>query len=162
VYPNSAAVDGKVTTGSAKVPDRKYDKTGNLNNTAKTLDGVEHSAFTTIDWTVTIPGERIAGLEEITLTDVLGDTLQVCEAGDPTCVVKASTGLSVKVKDQITHGGKSPEVTDLTDLADASVDGQTVTMTIGQPDGVTFSRDYQYVSSYTTCTASGGVDARGT
>lgn len=162
VYPNSAAIDGKVATGSAKVPDRKYDKTGNLNNTAKTLDGVEHSAFTTIDWTVTIPGERIDGLDEITLTDVLGDTLKVCEAGEPTSGLKARTGLSVQVKDQISNGGVAPEVNDLTDLTEASVDGQTLTMTISQPESSTFSRDYQYVVSYTTCTASGGVDARGT
>src|SRR5690606_38635769 len=95
VYPNSASVDGKVTTGSAKVPDRKYDKSGNLNRNAKTLDGVEHSAFTPVDWSVTIPGEHLDGLDEITLTDVLGDTLQVCEAGDPSDGVKARTGLTV-------------------------------------------------------------------
>lgn len=162
VYTNSVSVDGKVATGTGKVPDRKYDKTGQLNNTAKTLDGVEHSAYTTLDWTVTIPGERIDGLSQIELKDVIGATHEVCVAGDPTTGLEARLGLSVTVRDQIANGGMSPNPSDLTSLTAAAVDGQELTLTITQPAGQTFSRDYQYIVKYTTCTASGGVDPRNT
>jgi hypothetical protein len=161
-YANSASIDGKLTTGTAEVPGRKYDKAGKLNTAVKTLDGVEHSAFTTLDWTVTIPGEKIDGLDEIVLEDVLGDTHTVCTAGDPSDGVEARLGLNVSVQDQISGGGMTPDPANLTEFTEATVDGQTLTLKIGQPEDGEFSRDDQYVISYATCTASGGIDARGT
>ena len=168
VYSNEASVDRSVATGTATVPGRTYAKTGNLNTAAKTLDGVEHSAFTTLDWSVTIPGERIHGLEELVLTDVLGETHQVCTAGDDSGGLAARLGLNVRVLDQISGGGMTPNPDNLTNLTDVAVaDGeeegtQELTLTIGQPEDQKFSRDYQYVITYTTCTTSGGIDARGT
>lgn len=162
LYSNAASVNGKVTAGEATVPKRKYEKVGKLNDKSKTLDGVEHAAFTTLDWSVTIPGEKLDGMGILDLTDVLGDTHTVCAAGDPTQGLAAQLGLSVRVSDQIKDGGKTPAQTDLTDVTTVTQNGQTVTFKTDLPGDEKFSRDYQYVVSYTTCTASGGMDARGT
>lgn len=167
-YGNSVKINkDPETSGEAKVDDREYKKKGNLNKDSRTLDGVEHSAFTTLDWTVTIPGERLYdehgnALSKIDLIDTLGATHQVCEVGEPTQGVKERLGLSVKVKDQIEGGGRNPATDDLTSVTSATVAGQDITFTITQPSGEKFNRDYQYVIQYTTCTTSGGIDAKNT
>ena len=167
VYSNEATVNGVMTPGTATVPEREYAKTGDLNSKAKTLDGVEHSAFTTLDWKVTVPGEKFYDengkpLTEVKLVDVLGDAHKVCEAGDPTQGIKERLGLKVSVKDQIDGGGKDVSATDLTPHTQAQVEGQQVTFTTTQSKGEAFDRELQYVFEYTTCTTSGGIDAKGT
>lgn len=168
-FANQADVDGAVVGTEKEVPNRTDQKTGAISSKTVTLDGVEHLPQTTIDWTITIPGERLADLgSALTVTDKLSETHQVCEAGDPTDGLKAQLGLKVQAQDQISKGGL--ETQNLTDSVTASQEGDTLTFTVPQPtlpqpgggEATGFSREYQYVFTYTTCTTSGGMDAPGT
>ncbi|MGO2110874.1 MAG: DUF5979 domain-containing protein [Pseudoclavibacter sp.] len=167
-FGNSASVDGAIATSTPQAPGRTDRKTGGINTSAVTLDGTEHLPQTTMNWNITVPGERldeIAG--DLTVTDTLSGAHQVCadgEGGD----VTDRLGLRVEARDQIGGGGLT--TVDLSDSATASLDGDTITVTIPQPtlpqpDGdeqAGFSKEYQYVITYTTCTTSGGMDAPGT
>ncbi len=170
-YTNTATVDGKIAGTTAEVPGRKSDKTGKINTGAVTIDGVEHSPQTTLDWTVTIPGRQIEDMGlagALSLVDTLSDSHQVCAAGDPTGGMSARLNLKVEARDQIAGGGLTTQ--DLTGHTTVTQDGQELTFSLAQtglplPGGGTstgFSREYQYVFTYTTCTTSGGMDAPGT
>ncbi|MFE6735839.1 DUF5979 domain-containing protein [Microbacterium sp. NPDC057650] len=168
-YSNEANVDGKVTGNEAKVPGRTDQKNGALNSSTVTIDGVEHLPQTTLNWSIVVPGERLADIQSaLTITDTLSGAHQVCTAGDPTGGLAAQLGLKVEARDQIQNGGLA--TVDLTGGTTVAQDGQELTFTIAQPTlpqpgGGTetgFSREYQYVISYTTCTTSGGMDAPGT
>jgi len=167
-YANSVDVDGVVATTEATVPNRSQGKNGRINTSAVTLDGVRHMPQTTIGWSVTIPGRMIENVDGVlTLTDVLSASQAVCAAGDPSAGLAARLGLRVEARDQIQNGGL--QTVDLTESTAVQLDGSTLTFGLdavdlpiptGTSDG--FSREYQYVLSYTTCTASGGMDAPGT
>lgn len=167
-YTNQVDVDGTVAGNEAKVPGRAQGKSGKINTSTVTIDGVEHMPQTTLDWTVTIPGEKIENIDDLlTLTDTLSETQTVCEAGDPTGGLATRLNLKVQARDQIQNGGLA--TVDLTDDMDVSVDGKVLTFELaardlpiptGTSDG--FSREYQYVITYTTCTSSGGMDAPNT
>lgn len=167
-YTNAVDVDGTVAGSTATVPGRSQGKSGRINTSIVTIDGVQHMPQTTLDWTITIPGEMIEDVDDLlTLTDTLSASQMVCEAGDPTGGLAARLRLNVEARDQIQGGGLTP--VNLTDVTEASVDGANLTFEIeatdlpvptGASDG--FTREYQYVITYTTCTASGGMDAPGT
>lgn len=167
-YTNQVDVDGTVAGNEAKVPGRAQGKSARINTSTVTIDGVEHMPQTTLDWTVTIPGEKIENIEDLlTLTDTLSETQAVCEAGDPSGGLAARLNLKVQARDQIQNGGLA--TVDLTDDMDVSLDDRVLTFELaardlpiptGTSDG--FSREYQYVITYTTCTSSGGMDAPNT
>lgn len=168
VYTNTASVNGSVTTGSGTVPDRSEGKTGRINTSTVTIDDVQHLPQTTLDWGVTIPGAEIESIEsDLTLHDAFSASQRVCSAGDPSQGLKSRLRLKVEARDQIKDGGLQP--VDLTSKTTVSATDTGLTFTIartdlpipgGESDG--FSREYQYVISYTTCTTSGGMDAPGT
>ncbi len=167
-YTNEVAVDGQVAAVAATVPARSQGKSGRINTTAVTLDGVQHMPQTTLNWTVTIPGQMIEDVEGLlTLTDTLSASHTVCEPGDPSGGPAARLNLRVQARDQIQNGGLA--TVDLTDVTQAEIEGNELTFQIeatdlpiptGTSDG--FSREYQYVITYTSCTTSGGMDAPGT
>ncbi|WP_313405718.1 DUF5979 domain-containing protein [Aeromicrobium sp.] len=170
-YTNEASIDGNVTGGSSTVPGRKSDKTGSINTTPVTIDGVQHSPQTTLNWAITIPGRQLEALNlagALNLVDTLSPTHQVCEAGEPSGGLASRLNLKVAARDQLQNGGLTTQ--DLTGQTTVTRDDQEVTFTLDQtdlplPGGGTsdgFSREYQYVFTYTTCTTSGGMDAPGT
>lgn len=165
-FGNSANVDGVVASGSATVPGRTDQKSGQINTSSVTLDGVEHLPQTTLGWSITVPGENLADIDTpLTLTDTLTNSHQVCEGPG---TLASRLGLRVEARDQISGGGLG--TVDLTSSVTATLDGGVLTLvvappTLPQPGGGTeegFSREYQFVFSYTTCTTSGGMDAPGT
>ena len=166
-FTNEANVDGTIDGSTAKVPGRTDTKTGAINTTAVTLDGVEYLPQTTMNWKITVPGEKLTDPDQIyaalKVTDELSDTQTVCGTGDD---VKARLGLKVQAVDQISNGGLA--TVNLTDSVTAAADGNNLTFSIDEPtlkipgkaEPVKgWSKEYQYVISYTTCTASGGMDA---
>lgn len=167
-YTNEVDVDGTVAGNTATVPGRAQGKSGRVNTSTVTIDGVQHMPQTTLDWTITIPGEVVENIDGLlTLTDTLSSSQTVCEAGDPSEGLASRLRLNVVARDQIQNGGLA--TVNLTDVTAASVDGAELTFEIeatdlpiptGTSDG--FSREYQYVITYTTCTTSGGMDAPGT
>lgn len=168
-YTNEVEVDGEVAGTEADVPGRTDEKAGSINTSNVTLDGVEHLAQTTLDWRITVPGERLVGTDSaVTVTDTLSGGHEVCVAGDPTGGLSAQLGLQVEARDQIQNGGLA--TVDLSESVTAEESDGVLTFTIPeptlvQPDGgeeTGFSAEYQYVITYTTCTSSGGMDAQGT
>lgn len=167
-YANQVDVDGQVASNQATVPARAQGKTGRINTTAVTIDGVQHMPQTTLDWVVTIPGQLIENIDDVfTLTDTFSPSQTVCAAGDPSGGLPARLRLKVEARDQIQNGGLS--TVDLTGVTQATVDGNELTFDVAATDlpiptgtSAGFSREYQYVLTYTTCTTSGGMDARGT
>ncbi|MFD4957892.1 DUF5979 domain-containing protein [Microbacterium sp. NPDC058389] len=167
-YANTVDVDGKIATNQAAVPDRQQGKGGRINTSTVTIDGVQHMPQTTLGWTVTIPGQMIEDVQDVlTLIDTFSATQTVCTAGDPSAGLAARLNLHVEARDQIQNGGLT--TVDLSDLTQPAVTGNELTLEIeatdlpiptGTSDG--FTREYQYVITYTTCTASGGMDAPGT
>ncbi|MDA3147331.1 hypothetical protein JSO19_08045 [Leucobacter sp. UCMA 4100] len=164
---NTASVAGTVVTGKAKVQERKNEKTGKINDTPVTIDGVELLPQTTINWDITVPGEKLESIDsDLVVTDTLSESQAVCLADDVDLAKRLN--LKVTAKDQIKDGGLAD--VDLTDSVKASLDGNTMTLTVPRPqlplpDGNVangFSKEYQYLFHYTTCTASGGLDERGT
>ena len=167
-YANTVSIDGDLAATEATVPGRSQGKSGSINTSVRTIDGVEYMPQTTLDWRIRIPGERIEAIDdELTLVDTLSASQTVCMAGDPTGGLASQMNLQVQAIDQINNGGLT--TVDLTDVTTVAVDGEQITFDIeatdlpiptGMSDG--FSREYQYVITYTTCTTSGGMDAPGT
>lgn len=168
VYSNEASVNGNITAGSGKVPGRSEGKTGRINTTAVTVDGVDHLPQTTLDWGVTIPGTKIETIESaLTLHDAFSSSQMVCPAGDPSEGMNSRLRLKVEARDQIQNGGlktvdltSKTTVTETTTGLDFTIARTDLPIPGGMSDG--FSREYQYVITYTTCTTSGGMDAPGT
>src|SRR5690625_1598503 len=163
LFDNKVTVEGEVAEGDAVTPGRGEGKSGQINTSFVELDGEEYFPQTTMEWFVRIPGEKVADLDgDLTLTDTLTDTHQVCGAGDD---LKARLGLTVAAEDQISNGGL--EKVFLTESATVELEGNELTFIIPQPelpqpDGAEakgFSHEYQYLLSYNTCTESGGMDA---
>lgn len=159
-FANTVDIDGKVATGKATVPGRSQGKSGSINGSFVTIDGVRHMPQTTMTWNVTIPGQIVDGLSELNLTDTLTQSHAICEAGDPSGGLAARLNLKVEAIDQI--GGGGLEAIDLTPNTTVSLNAQQMGLKVAAPTGKTFSREYQYKLSYVTCTTSGGMDAPGT
>ncbi len=157
-FTNSASIDGEVATGGTQVPGRAEGKGGSINTGTVVIGDEDYLPQTTVNWNVRIPGEKLADLDEaLTITDQLSSTHQVCEGGES---VAESLRLRVRAIDQINNGGLA--TVDLTSSTQAGYDPETgrITFTLDPADG--FSREYQYLIEYTTCTTSGGMDAPGT
>lgn len=167
-YANEVDIDGQVAGTEATVPGRNQGKSGRINTSAVTVDGVTHMPQTTLNWNARVPGEMIEDIDgSLTLTDSFSESLAVCEAGDPSAGLASRLNLRVEARDQIQNGGLA--TVDLTDVTEVTQNGNQIVFDIeatdlpiptGTSDG--FTREYEYVISYTTCTASGGMDARGT
>ncbi|WP_119696664.1 DUF5979 domain-containing protein [Microbacterium halotolerans] len=166
-FGNSADVDGSVATTTADAPARSEGKSGRINGSTVTIDGVDHLPQTTMDWRITVPGENLDQIEgELTVSDVLSDSHQVCTADDGP--LSDRLALRVRAIDQIDGGGLA--AVDLTDSVASAANGNELTFTIPEPtlplpdgsEATGFSREYAYVIDYTTCTTSGGMDAPGT
>lgn len=169
-FSNEASVDGKIQASTTEVPNRTERKTGSINSNMVTLDDVDYLPQTTLNWGITVPGERLTDPVQIaspvTVTDKSSENLTVCGEGEN---LKSRLGLKVEARDQINNGGL-PAV-DLTDATTASLEDGALTFEIAAPDlplpgdgeatSKGWSKEYQYVISYTTCTASGGMDAPG-
>jgi len=167
VFGNQANLDGAIDGSEATVPGRTDRKTGVIGTSSVTIDGVEYLPQTTLNWNITVPGENLVDIDSaLTVTDTLTSAHQVCagSGGD----IASRLGLRVEARDQIQGGGLA--TVNLTSSVTAALDGNEVTITIPQPtlllpgggSETGFSREYQYVISYTTCTTSGGMDAPGT
>ncbi|MBM9465469.1 LPXTG cell wall anchor domain-containing protein [Aeromicrobium sp. YIM 150415] len=157
-FTNAASIDGEVATGGTQVPGRAEGKGGSINGETVVIGDEDYLPQTTVNWNVRIPGEKLADLDEaLTITDQLSSTHQVCEGGES---VAESLRLRVRAIDQINNGGLA--TVDLTSSTQAGYDPETgtITFTLDPADG--FSREYQYLIEYTTCTTSGGMDAPGT
>lgn len=170
-FGNSAFVDGVgPTSKEVTVPDRTDQKSGRINSASVTLDGVQRLPQTTMTWSITVPGERLAGVVgDLVVTDTIAGSHQVCPAGNPTGGLKSQLGLKVEARDQVAGGGLATR--DISNLVTAAQNGDDLTFTIqpptlpmpnGRDDETGFSTEYQYVITYTTCTTSGGMDAPGT
>lgn len=168
-YTNQVEVDGQVAGTETRVPGRSEGKNGAINGRSVTLDGVEHLPQTTMNWNITVPGERLSAVDsDLVVTDTLSGAHEVCVAGDPTSGLASQLGLKVEARDQVGNGGLA--TVDLTDSVTASHEDGVITLaiprpTLAQPGGsqaTGFSAEYQYVISYTSCTSSGGMDAPGT
>ena len=168
-YTNTVEVNGVVAGTETKVPGRSEGKNGSINGKAVTLDGVEHLPQTTLNWNITVPGERVAAVEsDLVVTDTLSGAHEVCAAGDPTNGLASQLGLKVEARDQVSGGGLA--TVDLSDSVIAEHNDGVLTLTIPRPtlpqpgggEATGFSAEYQYVIAYTTCTSSGGMDAPGT
>ena len=166
-FGNTASVDGTVDSSEATVPGRTQQKRGSINTSAVTIDGVEYLPQTTLNWSITVPGERLVDVEsDLDVTDVLTPAHEVCVGSGGSLAERL--GLRVEARDQIQNGGLA--TVDLTDSVEVDLEGDTLTFVIPQPtlpqpgggESTGFSREYQYVISYTTCTTSGGMDAPGT
>lgn len=166
-FGNAVEVDGATDGSQATVPGRTDRKSGGINSSAVTIDGVTYLPQTTLNWNITVPGENLADIGgALTVSDTLTSAHQVCvgSGGD----VAARLGLRVEARDQIQNGGLS--TVNLTSTVTAALDGADITITIPEPtlavpgggSETGFSREYQYVITYTTCTVSGGMDAPGT
>lgn len=167
-YSNEASIGGKVVT-SNEVPTPGFDdrKSGNINRNKVTIDGVEYPAQSTLNWNITVPGHKLDEVvSELVVTDTLDDSQLVC-LGESDDLAKR-LNLSVLAKDQVKDGGL--KTVDLTDSVSVALEGNTITMTVPQPtlplpngsDVTGFNKEYQYVFTYTSCTASGGMDQVGT
>lgn len=165
-FGNTASVDGTIDAGQAVVPGRSEGKGGNISSAPVTVDGVTYLPQTTLGWNITVPGQELAAIEgDLTITDEIVGTHQVCGTGDD---IASRLGLRIEARDQIQNGGLA--TVDLTDSAQVELDGTTVTITLPEPtlaqpgggSATGFSREYQYVVRYLTCTTSGGMDAPGT
>lgn len=168
-YANEVDVDGTVTSNTATVPGRSEGKSGWLNSSFVTIDGIEYAPQTTLDWQIRIPGEKLEEISgDLTLTDTLSGTHQVCAPGDPTGGLSEQLNLNVRALDQISNGGLS--TVNLTDSTAVAEEGDDIVFTIPEPtlvmpgggEATGFSAEYQYLINYTTCTTTGGMDSPGT
>ncbi|MDR5701704.1 DUF5979 domain-containing protein [Agromyces aerolatus] len=166
-FGNEANVDGAIDGSEATVPGRSEGKGGRINTTPVELDGVTYLPQTTLGWTITVPGQEVAAVGgPLTITDTLTGAHEVCTGSGGDLVDRL--GLRVEARDQISGGGLT--TVDLTEGTTAEIVDGSIVITIAQPtlalpDGSSatgFSREYQYVVAYSTCTTSGGMDAPGT
>ncbi|WP_187702745.1 DUF5979 domain-containing protein [Dietzia sp. SLG310A2-38A2] len=159
-FGNTAMVNTSPVGATVRGPSFSSSKNGTLNTTARELAGQIQPAGTTIDWAVEIPGRHLEDVTEpAVLTDTFSESLTVCQAGDD---LKQNLGLRVTARDFLGAAGVNPE-RDLT--ADTTVvrDGNQLTLTLPRDaDAGDYSRELRYRVDYTLCTASGGLDARGT
>lgn len=167
-YANEVDIDGHDASAEAIVPVPDQGKSGRINASSVTVDGVRHMPQTTLDWTARIPGRVLENIDgSLTLTDTIATSLAVCTAGEPSGGLKSRLNLRVEARDQVQDGGLMP--VDLTAATEVTQNGAEIAIEVdpidlpiptGTSDG--FTREYEYVITYTTCTASGGVDAPGT
>lgn len=156
-FTNTVSVNGNgVPAATPTGPKFEGGKSGSLNTGVKTVGGKEQPAGTTIDWKVEVAGHTLEGLDApAVITDTFSETLKVCEVGPD---LKNALNLSVKKRDFLAGDDTLVDIAGQTTVA--TVDsGIAITLPKGAKD---YSRDTRYLIAYTLCTASDGVDARGT
>lgn len=162
----SDAAEKLRASAEVTVPDRVDEKTAAINTKPVKIQGEQLLPQTSIGWQVRVPGERLADLDgPLEFTDVVQGPHRVCgTGGDPA----SRLGLTIEARDQLADGGL--QTVDLTGTATVELDTGSWSLSIPPPtlplpgggEATGFSRDYQYVIGYTTCTASGRMDDRGT
>lgn len=159
-FENKAVFNGAEIKGSANAPGTVEKKSGKLNTSAKDVAGVSQPAGTTLDWTITVSGQKFEDQEELVITDEFSDTMAVCAV--PGKTLKEQLNFKLMAVDFVGNGGLTS--IDLTAATEVSLDGRTLAFTLDKDafGGVHFSRDYNYELTYTLCTSSGGLDAQGT
>ena len=160
-FTNTATVNGNPVDATVEGRDFPKDraKKGTFNTVAKTVNGVEQPANTTVDWTLTVPGrdlEDIEGGGPAVITDVFSETLAVCDAGGD-----LKQNLNLTVTPRVYLGNSQIELAPITADTSVTSSDNTLTFTLPRPDDG-YERRTSYDIAYTLCTASGGVDARGT
>ncbi|MFJ6263222.1 Ig-like domain-containing protein, partial [Rhodococcus erythropolis] len=157
-FTNTATVNGKEVTASTKGPGFTGKKTGKINTETKDVAGETQPAGTTLDWNVEIPGHHLENLtDRAVITDTFSDTMTVCEVtGD----LKKNLNLKVTAKDFLGNNGVNAE-RDLTAGTTVSRTPGGIDVTLPKDAG-DYNRETRYFISYTLCTASGGLDQRGT
>lgn len=168
----AAVVNGKNASDTVKIPNRASGKAGSLSGKFVEIDGTKYSPQTTINWDITVTGEQLKGLDtDLTLTDTLSPSHMVCDsegALKPGDDITSRLNLVVEARDQIHNGGKA--TVSLGKATAVLGENGTVIITVPKPDpalegtltGSSFSHEYKYVLSYTTCTTSGGMGTPGT
>ncbi|SNU01862.1 hypothetical protein SAMN06298212_11851, partial [Ruaniaceae bacterium KH17] len=159
---NSATVEGGASnTAKVTVPKRANFKSGSLNTGTREIAGETFLPYTTLDWYVEIPGEKLNPYEgathtgQITLTDVLSGPHGACEIDGKS--LNERLNLVAVARDQV-----GSERNDLSVTATAAIsDDGALIITLAEPDNG-WDREYRYSVSYTTCTTSGGMDQAGT
>lgn len=152
-FRNVFTINDEDAKGAVKYTGSRSSKSGGLITEELEVNGQTLEPYTALNWNITIPGHQIEGREEaLVLEDLLSEGHKVCEGSGS---VKERLGLKIIAKDQV-RNGQLPEL-DLTAGASASADGGDLTITMPVPEGG-YHRDYQYLVSYVTCTASGGDD----
>lgn len=156
-FTNTATVNGNKVESTVKGHDFPGSKKGTFNTAPKLVNDVEQPANTTINWRLAVPGHDLEKLKEpAVIRDTFSDTLAVCEAGG---VLKANLNLRVTARDF--QSGGPIETRDLTEDTAVTLNGNTLQFTLPFDDGG-YNRQVVYDVDYTLCTASGGVDSRGT
>ncbi|MFD4293647.1 DUF5979 domain-containing protein [Rhodococcus sp. NPDC058532] len=160
VFTNTALVNGSEVTASVKGPEFKGNKKGGLNTEPTEVGGEMQPAGTTVDWDAEVPGRNLEALtERAVITDTFSDTLTVCDvSGD----LKEDLNFRVVAKDAIGGSGAAPD-RDLTADTIVTRTANGIEITLPKDDAAgDYSRETKYVIEYTLCTASGGLDDRGT
>ena len=169
-FNNSVTVNDDLKIEGGASVSRKFDKVGTLNQAAKDLNGTTYPANTLLDWTVTIPGYRVdSPVNELDITDTMSETMAVCGNPEVGSDIMEAIDLKVIAKAQVEQAPNAPKDVTLQATATMGADNKLkITVeepSVGDPDGYVedgFSKEYQYVLTYTTCTASGGQDLEGT
>ena len=169
-FNNSVTVNDDLKIEGGASVSRKFDKVGTLNQAAKDLNGTTYPANTLLDWTVTIPGYRVdSPVNELDITDTMSETMAVCGNPEVGSDITEAIDLKVIAKAQVEQAPNAPKDVTLQATATMGADNKLkITVeepSVGDPDGYVedgFSKEYQYVLTYTTCTASGGQDLEGT
>lgn len=156
VFANSASLNGRPpVTASVRGPEFKSGKSGQLNTTERDVAGEKQPAGTTLDWKVEIPGRHLEGLTEpAVISDTFSGTLTVCDVGND---IKANLNLRVIARDFL--GDKAVAERDLTATTGVVRTAGGVDFTLPLEE---YDRETRYYIDYTLCTASGGLDGRGT
>ncbi|MHA2790036.1 DUF5979 domain-containing protein [Corynebacterium sp. S7] len=160
-FTNNAVVNGATVSADVNGRSFKPSKKGEINYKPITIAGEEFPWGTTIGWHVETPGQLMEGSEApFRITDTYSDTQEVCAPAGAD--LKDALNLKVTARDYVT-GNQANESVDVTAGTKVSHDPETnqITFELPQIDGK-YSRDWVYVIDYTLCTASGGVDVRGT
>ncbi|PTR32234.1 LPXTG-motif cell wall-anchored protein [Rhodococcus sp. OK519] len=156
VFTNSASLNGRTpVTATAKGPEFKGGKSGQLNTADRDVAGEKQPAGTTLDWKVEIPGQHLEGLEApAVISDTFSGTMTVCEVGAD---LKANLNLRVIARDFL--GDKAVAERDLTATTGVVRTAGGIDITLPME---AYDRETRYFIDYTLCTTSGGLDGRGT
>ncbi|MCD2262733.1 peptidase [Dietzia aurantiaca] len=156
-FSNAATVNGAPVDASVTGHNFPGSKRGTFNTAPREVGGEIQPANTTIDWSLDVPGHDLENLgTNAVINDTFSGTLAVCEIGDD---LKQSLNLSVIARDF--QGGGPIERRDLTADTAVALNGNTLQFTLPKEEG-DYNREVVYDIDYTLCTASGGVDSRGT
>ncbi|MCS5478273.1 DUF5979 domain-containing protein [Corynebacterium sp. YIM 101645] len=150
-FRNVFTINDEDVLGAVQYRGGNSSKTGGLITEEREINGQTLEPYTALTWNINIPGRHIENNDEpLVLRDLLSAGHKVCEGSGS---VKDRLGLKVIARDQV--GGQLPQLDLTADTTATSNDGLQITLP--RPEGG-YNREYQYVITYVTCTASGGDD----